>query len=576
MLSHLLYKRKLLALPGLRFDCDCISGDTEVLTDAGWKFVVHVTLSDRLWDGFHWVTHDGVIAKGRSTIIDFGGIGITPDHLVQTKLGVWQEASSASHDTACSLVDALGGVPKARGSSKRPSGVLPPGESAKNRAVFDILNAGKNHCFTVRGRDGRPFIIHNCACAAPAPPDYSGVAAANEKAAKYAYDTAERRLSWDKEQFAEASPYIKRLRDLSLRMGEKSADVADANQVRADQQWEQQQQTFKPIEQQMALESMGIKNLSADDQAELASLMGPGSEGMDPTKKALRINDLVTRANDAAADKAMTRAGAEANNVTGQVVRGMARMGGDPAKLEAAGTQFVNNQTAAKVGAATAARNVADAQGVTQRASAANFGRGMPATAAGAYGLTIGAGNAAVGQTQTAANAALPNAQLVDGGFASGMQAAGLGSQAALGYGNMLTNAYGQQLNAWGTQMQAQNQSDAGMGQMLGMVGGLAAKYAFSSKYLKRNPRTVDGESAVEAIERMPVDSWEYKEGVADGGRHIGPYAEDVQREFGDQAAPGGKVIDLVSMNGISLAAIKELARRVDALDGGYGLKRSA
>jgi hypothetical protein len=29
-------------------------------------------------------------------------------------------------------------------------------------------------------------------------------------------------------------------------------------------------------------------------------------------------------------------------------------------------------------------------------------------------------------------------------------------------------------------------------------------------------------------------------------------------------------------MNGISLAAIKELARRVDALDGGYGLKRSA
>lgn len=28
--------------------------------------------------------------------------------------------------------------------------------------VYDILNAGPNRRFTVRGPDGRPFIVHNC------------------------------------------------------------------------------------------------------------------------------------------------------------------------------------------------------------------------------------------------------------------------------------------------------------------------------------------------------------------------------------------------------------------------------
>lgn len=28
--------------------------------------------------------------------------------------------------------------------------------------MFDILNAGPRHRFTVRGSDGRPFLVHNC------------------------------------------------------------------------------------------------------------------------------------------------------------------------------------------------------------------------------------------------------------------------------------------------------------------------------------------------------------------------------------------------------------------------------
>lgn len=28
--------------------------------------------------------------------------------------------------------------------------------------VYDIVNAGPKHRFTVRGKDGKPFLVHNC------------------------------------------------------------------------------------------------------------------------------------------------------------------------------------------------------------------------------------------------------------------------------------------------------------------------------------------------------------------------------------------------------------------------------
>ena len=36
---------------------------------------------------------------------------------------------------------------------------------------------------------------------------------------------------------------------------------------------------------------------------------------------------------------------------------------------------------------------------------------------------------------------------------------------------------------------------------------------------------------------------------------------------MGEKAAPGGKVIDLVSMNGITLAAVKDLDSRMKRLE---------
>jgi hypothetical protein len=75
-------------------------------------------------------------------------------------------------------------------------------------------------------------------------------------------------------------------------------------------------------------------------------------------------------------------------------------------------------------------------------------------------------------------------------------------------------------------------------------------------------------------LQRIPIEAWKYKEGVADEGEHIGPYAEDVNREFGDEAAPGGEKLDPVTMNGIALAVGQSNADRLDRIEKKIGLER--
>ena len=62
-----------------------------------------------------------------------------------------------------------------------------------------------------------------------------------------------------------------------------------------------------------------------------------------------------------------------------------------------------------------------------------------------------------------------------------------------------------------------------------------------------------------------------YKPGVEDGDRHIGPYAEDMKRNFG---MGDGKSVNLMDELGITMAALKGLADKVDRLErAGFGVK---
>jgi hypothetical protein len=62
----------------------CLSAETKVLTSNGVKAIVDIQLTDLLWDGQSWVTHQGVIKKGFRPTINVCGVKVTPDHLIKT------------------------------------------------------------------------------------------------------------------------------------------------------------------------------------------------------------------------------------------------------------------------------------------------------------------------------------------------------------------------------------------------------------------------------------------------------------------------------------------------------------
>lgn len=60
----------------------CFSPQTQVLTDAGVKAIVDVQLTDKLWDGTQWVSHQGVVNQGVKKVINVCGTLLTEDHLL--------------------------------------------------------------------------------------------------------------------------------------------------------------------------------------------------------------------------------------------------------------------------------------------------------------------------------------------------------------------------------------------------------------------------------------------------------------------------------------------------------------
>lgn len=80
---------------------------------------------------------------------------------------------------------------------------------------------------------------------------------------------------------------------------------------------------------------------------------------------------------------------------------------------------------------------------------------------------------------------------------------------------------------------------------------------------LKHNITRYNPGQALAQIKNTGVYNWAYKK---DGIPRVGPMAQDVRAKMGEDAAPGGRSIDLVSMNGKSMAAIQALADKVDKI----------
>lgn len=162
----------------------CLAEGTPVVTDKGLVPIEQVTAAHRLWDGEAWVSHRGLVPKGRRETLNLCGIWLTPDHRVLCGTQ-WREAQYLAHDASFRSQALATGA--ASWSSPATSGELvgayphysllaelTPQISEKSKTlkhasknlrrsseVYDLADAGPHHRFTVM-TDAGPLIAHNC------------------------------------------------------------------------------------------------------------------------------------------------------------------------------------------------------------------------------------------------------------------------------------------------------------------------------------------------------------------------------------------------------------------------------
>jgi len=86
----------------------CFPAETQVLTDSGYKAIVDVLKTDKLWDGVEWVSHAGVISKGRRDVLALDGIETTPEHKMLCGTSWLAAKSLASNESILSQSLATG------------------------------------------------------------------------------------------------------------------------------------------------------------------------------------------------------------------------------------------------------------------------------------------------------------------------------------------------------------------------------------------------------------------------------------------------------------------------------------
>jgi hypothetical protein len=350
-------------------------------------------------------------------------------------------------------------------------------------------------------------------------PDTSGMNRAAELSAELGQDA----LEWYQQAYAEQAP----LRERAANTAEEVSRAQLASMRNQDRLAERadnyRRSVFEPLEREIVNDAQQF-----DTEAERERLAG------------IALGD-VNQQFDAARDSA---------------VRAQTRMGVNPADGAAASLNkdLALGKALAGVQAKNQTRQQAMTLGRALKMDAAALGRGLASQQATNASLALNAGNSAAGTAQMPVQMSQSATQMGGQGFDAAMR----GQQIS-------GNLYGQ-----AAQLQANSGGSDWMGGLanLGMAG--AKLWSLSDKNEKTGRKRVKGKVALEAARRMPVDAWKYRKGGAgdDGGRtHVGPMAQDVRAALGDEAAPGGKVVDLTSLAGTALAAVQEVDKRQRKLE---------
>ncbi len=352
-------------------------------------------------------------------------------------------------------------------------------------------------------------------------PDMSGANRAAEANAAIAKES----LDFYKQVYAEQAPNREKAAALNEKVSNAQLATMEQNNTISKDYWDYQKNTFRPLEEKIVADAQEYDTTARREEKAGQAIADVGMQA-----------EVARQSNN----RALMRTGVNPNS----------------GKMLAMGNQMALGEAVAKAGAANKAREAVEVQGYARKMDAANLGRNLASNQATSAGVALNAGNSAVtnaGVTMNQANQAA--------------QTAGQGFTTAINANNSAGNLYTSIANIEG--------KDSGIMQTLGTVaGGFAGSAAGSAKIAgwmsdetkKTDIKPVNDEQALEAVEKTPVANWNYKPGMGDGGNHTGPMAQDVQKNMGDAVAPGGKQIDPITMNGITMASVAALSRKVDKL----------
>lgn len=263
---------------------------------------------------------------------------------------------------------------------------------------------------------------------APAPPDYSGVAAASKESAQLSYKLGSEQLAWAKEQYGKDSKITGKVIDQFL--ADQAENSANAREDRA-----RYESIFQPLEADLAKEAKDFAT---------------------PERKDLEVG------------RAQAGVGQQFTQAREQAKSELESFGINPSSTRFAALDIGMraNEAAAKAGAGNQASEYVDAKADALRSEAINVGRGYPGQIAGAYQTALQAGSGATaGQLGTTASGAST--------MGTAPTYMGLGNQAVGTWGNTLNMGYQNQLSAW----QANQQASSGWGSALGLIGGIATSF---------------------------------------------------------------------------------------------------
>jgi len=330
-------------------------------------------------------------------------------------------------------------------------------------------------------------------------------------------------FNWFKNEYAKTQPQ----RDAATETSTKASQAQTAGMEFATQQAkdlaERNKTVFQPLEDRIVSDAAGYdtagRRLEANNEAAagVEQAFGSATDGL---------------------NRSLARSG-----VTPNSGRSMSLMQ----------DMALKKATATAGATSTAVKNV-EQQGYARKMDAVGLGKGIVGSQATQQQIAQSGGAQAVAASNAALASATSGAGLMKTGFDGAMT--GLGQAGTL----------------YGQSAKLSQQEDAATMQGVGQLAGMAAMYMSDKTKKSGTGNKASTKKALNGIVSTPVKAgWKYdpaKGGPDDGGQpHDGPMAQDVRKHMGNKVAPGGKAIDVASMNGQLMAGMQELAKKVSKLE---------